>query len=77
MTEVLVLGPGCQKCQMLYDRTKQAAEELGLECEVTKVSDINAIIRFGVLSTPALIVDGMMKMSGRVPSVAQLKEMLK
>lgn len=76
MPDILVLGPGCQKCQVLYERTLQAAKEMGLECEVTKVSDINAIIRFGVLSTPALVVDGEVRMSGRVPTVAQLKEML-
>ena len=76
MPDILVLGPGCMKCQTLYERTKQAAQEIGLECEITKVSDINAIIGFGVLSTPALVVDGTVKMSGRVPTVAQLKEML-
>jgi len=76
MPDILVLGPGCQKCQVLYERTKQAVEEMGLECEIVKVSDMNAIVGFGVLSTPALVVDGAVKMSGRVPTVAQLKEML-
>ena len=76
MPDILVLGPGCQKCQVLYERAKQAAREIGLECEITKVSDINAIIGFGVLSTPALVVDGAVKVSGRVPTVEQLKEML-
>lgn len=76
MHNVLVLGPGCQKCLTLFERTKQAAQEIGLECEIEKVSDINAIIGFGVLTTPALVVDGTIKMSGRVPTVAQLKELL-
>ena len=76
MPDILVLGPGCPKCQTLFERAQQAAQEIGLECEITKVSDINAIIGFGVLSTPALIVDGTVKVSGRVPTVAQLKEML-
>lgn len=76
MPDVLVLGPGCAKCQTLYERTKQAAQEIGLECEIVKVTDINAIVGFGVLSTPALVVDGVVKMSGRVPTVAQLKEIL-
>jgi len=76
MPDILVLGPGCQKCQVLYERTKQAVEEMGLECEIVKVSDMNAIVGFGVLTTPALVVDGAVKMSGRVPTVAQLKEML-
>lgn len=77
MSSVLVLGPGCQKCQTLYERVMQAAEEMGLACEIAKVTDIEAIVGFGVLSTPALVVDGTVKMSGRVPTVAQLKEMLK
>jgi small redox-active disulfide protein 2 len=76
MPDILVLGPGCQKCRVLYERTKQAVEEMGLECEIVKVSDMNAIVGFGVLTTPALVVDGTVKMSGRVPTVAQLKEML-
>jgi small redox-active disulfide protein 2 len=76
MPDILVLGPGCQKCVTLFERTQQAVREIGLECEVTKVTDINAIIGFGVLSTPALVVDGTVKVSGRVPTVAQIKEML-
>jgi small redox-active disulfide protein 2 len=76
MSMIQVLGPGCEKCQVLYERTRQAAQELGLECEIEKVSDIEAIVSFGVLSTPALVVDGTVKMNGRVPTVAQLKEML-
>jgi len=76
MPDILVLGPGCQKCQILFDRAKQAAQEMGLDCTIEKVTDINAIVGFGVLSTPALVVDGSIKMSGRVPTVDQLKEML-
>lgn len=76
MALIQVLGPGCEKCQVLYERTKQAAQELGFDCEIEKVTDIAAIVGFGVLSTPALAVDGTVKMSGRVPTVAQLKEML-
>jgi len=76
MSKIQVLGPGCQKCQVLYERTKQAVQEMGLECEIEKVSDLETIIGFGILSTPALVVDGAVKMNGRVPTVAQLKEML-
>jgi small redox-active disulfide protein 2 len=76
MSMIQVLGPGCQKCQVLYERTKQAAQEIGLECQIEKVSDIEAIMSFGVLSTPALVIDGAVKITGRVPTVAQLKEML-
>jgi small redox-active disulfide protein 2 len=76
MPDILVLGPGCQKCQVLYERARQAAQELGLDCDIVKVSDMQAIIGFGVMTTPALVVDGAVKMSGRVPTVAEIKEML-
>ncbi len=71
-----VLGPGCSNCQVLYDRTRQAAQELGLDCEVEKVSDLNVILGYRVMATPALVVDGQVKLAGRVPSVAQIKEVL-
>jgi small redox-active disulfide protein 2 len=76
MSKIQVLGPGCPKCQILYERTKQAAQEIGLECEIEKVSDLDQIVSFGILSTPALVVGGMVKVSGRIPTVAQLKEIL-
>jgi small redox-active disulfide protein 2 len=75
-SRILVLGPGCQKCQVLYERVKQAVQETGLECEVEKITDITTIVGLGILSTPALVVGGTVKVSGRVPTVAQLKEML-
>ncbi len=71
-----VLGPGCSNCKVLYDRTRQAAQELGLDCEVEKVSDLNIILGYRVMATPALVVDGQVKVAGRVPSVDQIKEVL-
>jgi len=76
MTRIQVLGPGCQKCKVLAERVTQAVEEMGLECEIEKVSDINAIIAFGIMSTPALAVNGTVKMHGHVPSVERIKELL-
>jgi small redox-active disulfide protein 2 len=76
MTRIQVLGTGCQKCQVLAARAQQAVHELGLECEIEKVTDINEIVGFGIMSTPALAVDGAVKVHGRVPTVAQIKEML-
>jgi small redox-active disulfide protein 2 len=76
MTRIQVLGPGCQKCKVLAERVTQAVHELGLECEIEKVSDINAIIAFGIMSTPALAVNGTVRVHGRVPSVDQIKEIL-
>jgi small redox-active disulfide protein 2 len=71
-----VLGTGCPKCQLLTAHTEAAAAELGLPYALEKVTDINAIIGFGVLATPALVVDGEVKVSGKVPSVEALKELL-
>lgn len=76
MPIIQVLGPGCPNCQVLYERTREAARDLGLDCSIEKVTDMQAIVGFGVMSTPALVVDGRVKMSGRVPTVAQIKEMI-
>jgi small redox-active disulfide protein 2 len=76
MPLIQVLGPGCPKCETLYERAKQAAAESALACDIEKVSDIQAILGFGVLSTPALVVDGTVKASGRIPTVAEIKEMI-
>jgi small redox-active disulfide protein 2 len=71
-----VLGAGCANCKLLYERARAAAEELGLEFEIEKITDLNVIMGYRVMSTPALVVDGVIKVAGRVPSPAQLKEML-
>lgn len=76
MTRIQVLGPGCQKCKVLAERVTRAVRELGIECEIEKVSDINRIIEFGIMSTPALAVDGTVKSSGHVPSLEKIKELL-
>ncbi len=76
MKSIEVLGPGCSNCKVLYERTRQAVQELGLECEVEKITDLNVIVGYRVMSTPALVVDGQVKLSGKVPSVEQLKALL-
>lgn len=76
MKKIQILGPGCQKCKMLYEHTKAAAEQLGLDCTIEKVTEIDAIVSYGILATPALVVDGQVKTAGRVPTSAQLKELL-
>ena len=76
MTRIQVLGPGCQKCKMLAERTEQAARELGLEYEIEKITDINEIIATGVMATPALAVNGAVKFFGHVPTVNRIKEYL-
>jgi small redox-active disulfide protein 2 len=76
MKLIQVLGPGCPKCKMLEENTRLAAKQMGLECEVLKVTDINAIMRMGVMMTPALAVDGVVVVSGKVPSVEDLKKLI-
>ncbi|MFH2055071.1 MAG: thioredoxin family protein [bacterium] len=73
---VKILGPGCPKCQTLLRNTEQAVAELGLECEVEKITDIMQITSFGVMMTPALVVDGEVRAVGKVPSLKELKEIL-
>ena len=74
--KIQVLGTGCQKCDKLAENAKQAAAELGLDCELEKVTDLNRIMEFGVMLTPALAINGQVKFSGKVPSVEDLKKLL-
>lgn len=74
--KVEVLGIGCAKCKTLYENTKKALEESGTVAEVVKVEDIPSIMKYGVMSTPALVVDGKVKFSGKVASVVEILEVL-
>ena len=76
MTKIHVLGTGCPKCTTLTANAEAAATELGIEFELEKVTDINEIMTFGVMLTPALVVDGDVKVVGRSPSVEEIKAML-
>lgn len=76
MMKLLILGTGCAKCNALAQFTEQAAKELGLEYELNKVTDLKQIMALGVMMTPALAVNGNVKVVGKVPSVAELKTIL-
>lgn len=76
MRKIEVLGPGCPKCQKLHEETQKAAYELGLECNIVKVTDIQEITGYGVMMTPALVVDGVVKVVGKVPSVEEIKNLI-
>ena len=76
MKKLQILGTGCPKCQKLAETAETAARELGLEYEVEKVKEIDKIMAFGVMMTPALAVDGEVKVSGKVPSIYELKKLL-
>ena len=76
MKTLQILGTGCPKCRKLAETTEEAAKILGLEYRMEKVTDIQAIIGFGVMMTPALAVDGVVKVSGKVPSAEEMKRIL-
>ncbi len=74
--KVSILGTGCAKCTKLYETTAQAIRDLGLDAELEKVSDIQEIMKFGVMITPALVVDGVVKTAGKVPGLDEIKTLL-
>ena len=76
MKKIQVLGTGCPKCKMLADAARKVAEEMGIEYKLDKVTKINDIMAFGVMVTPALVVDGEVKVVGKVPDADKIKEML-
>jgi small redox-active disulfide protein 2 len=77
MKTIQILGTGCPKCKKLAENAEAAAKALGLEYSIEKVTDINAIMKFGVMLTPALAVDGIVKVVGKVPDVEAIQAMLK
>lgn len=73
---IKVLGSGCANCKRLEENTKKALEELGVEAVVEKVTDFKDIMKYGVMKTPALVVDEKVKVWGRVPSSEEIKKYL-
>lgn len=76
MKKLQILGTGCAKCQKLAENTRLAADALGIDYELVKVTDIKDIASFGVMMTPALAVDGTVKLVGKVPEPEELKKYL-
>lgn len=74
--EIKVLGPGCVKCKKLEKMTRELVAENGIQAEIEKVDDILKIMQFGVMSTPGLVINQKVVLSGRLPSVAELKEII-
>lgn len=75
--KIEILGMGCSNCNKLYQNALDAVKQSGNEVEVTKVEDIKKIMGYGVMSTPALVIDGVVKTTGKVPKVEQIKEWIK
>ena len=76
MKLVQILGPGCAKCEKLMQNVEEAVAASDVEATVEKVTDINVIIGFGVMTTPAIAIDGEVKSVGKVPTVEEIKQML-
>ncbi len=75
--KVEVLGPGCAKCTKLYEAAKEAVQAAGVDAEVAKVQDLAQMMKYGVLSTPALVIDGKLAVSGKVLGVDEIARLLK
>ncbi|MFH1428921.1 MAG: thioredoxin family protein [Candidatus Margulisiibacteriota bacterium] len=76
MKKLQILGTGCPKCEQLTELTEQAAKDLGIDYEIEKVTDINKIMDFGIMITPALAVDNDVIFAGKVPSLDEIKDEL-
>lgn len=74
--EIRILGTGCPKCHKLEEETRSAAAEMGLDCNIEKVTDLKDIMSYGVMMTPALVVDGEVKVVGKVPAREDIKKLL-
>ncbi len=72
MLTINVLGPGCQNCDKVEEITKSAVSTMGIETHIEKITDINEIVEYGVLSTPGLVINGKVVCSGRIPSQAEV-----
>lgn len=76
MRKIQILGPGCSKCKVLAAQVERAVQESGVECEIEKVVDIQQIMKYGVMMTPGLVIDGAVKSVGRVVPVEEIKKMI-
>ena len=75
--KIEILGTGCPKCKKLAELAEQAVKESGIEAEIIKITEINEIMNYGVMITPALVIDGEIKSTGKIPSIEEIKNWLK
>lgn len=77
MTQIKILGPGCPKCKSTYNNVLEALKKINMEADVEKVEDIEEMMKYNVLTTPVLMIDGEMKVKGRIAQVNEIIELLK
>jgi small redox-active disulfide protein 2 len=75
--KIKILGTGCPKCKQLEANARKAVEELKIKADIEKVTDVGKIVDYGVMSTPAIVIEGEVKSSGRIPTVEEIKKWLK
>jgi small redox-active disulfide protein 2 len=76
MKQIKVLGPGCPKCKTTYNNVLEAVKQTGIEAEVTKIEDIEEMMKYNVLTTPVLMIDEVAKVKGRIANVNEIKQLL-
>ena len=76
MKQIKVLGPGCPKCKTTYNNVLEALKQTGIEANVTKIEDIEEMMKYNVLTTPVLMIDDVAKVKGRIADVKEIKELL-
>lgn len=76
MKQIKVLGPGCAKCKTTYNNVLEAIKQSGIEAQVTKVEDIEEMMKYNVLTTPVLLIDEVIKVKGRVADINEIKQLL-
>lgn len=76
MKQIKVLGPGCPKCKTTYNNVLEAVKQMGIEADVTKIEDIEEMMKYNVLTTPVLMIDEVARVKGRVADVKEIKELL-
>ncbi len=74
--EIKILGPGCSKCKTLEETVRKTVAEMNIDATISKVDDIMDIMEYGILSTPGIVINEEVMISGRVPSVSEIKEMI-
>lgn len=74
--EIKVVGPGCKNCKNLLHATEEAVKELGVDAQILYVTDMAAIVATGIMRTPGLLINGKVKVTGRVPSVKEIRQMI-
>lgn len=73
---IKILGPGCARCKSTFEVVKKAVEQTGVQADITKIEDLEGMMKYNILSTPAVVVNEQIKISGRVPTVEEIKKLL-